>query len=39
MDHIIYVDNNLPQVGQKVGLGPSLEGCVYTTPFEDWTYF
>ena len=24
----VYTDNNLPQVGQKVGLGPSLEDCI-----------
>ena len=30
----VYTDNDLERVGQKVGEGPSLEGCVYTTYFE-----
>ena len=27
----IYTDNNLQQVGQKVGKRPSLESCIYTS--------
>ena len=26
----VYTDNKLPRVEQKVSLGPSLEGCVFT---------
>ena len=35
----VYTDNDLQRVGQKVGEGPRLEGCVYATYFEVRTYF